>query len=230
MFGKYRPVKALWPELHIKDKKFMPLWAALLIALSLEFSPFVGQYLYGLLGLEAIFEEEFEDLPEIKMTVQLNQRPVTEVPPQSPTEEEEEDEISELDLEEIKNTIPLVEPRPLPNEVPSEIILVQPKVEEEDEEPALPSVFQDEKPVNKKPFPKYPREAEDNMIEGDITVSITVNEDGRVMDVQVVSANPAGVFDQEVLNKVRQWQFKRDGTMYEAEQKFIFKIDPWTKY
>ena len=231
MFGKYRPVKALWPELHIKDKKFLPLWAALLIALSLEFSPFVGQYLYGLLGLEAIFEEEFEELPEIKMTVNLNQRPVLEVPPQSQPEEEEEEEVVEPDLEDIKNTIPLVEPRPLPNETLSEIALVQPKIEEEeDEEPPLPSVFQDAKPVNKKPFPKYPREAEDNMIEGDITVSITVNEDGRVMDVQVVSANPAGVFDQEVLNKVRQWRFKKDGTMYEAEQKFIFKIDPWTKY
>ena len=231
MFGKYRPVKALWPELHIKDKKFLPLWAALLIALSLEFSPFFGTYLYGLLGLEAIFEEELEELPEIKMTVNLNQRPVLEVPPQSQPEEEEEEEVVEPDLEEIKNTIPLVEPRPLPNEILSEIALVQPKIEEEeDEEPPLPSVFQDAKPVNKKPFPKYPREAEDNMIEGDITVSITVNEDGRVMDVQVVSANPAGVFDQEVLNKVRQWRFKKDGTMYEAEQKFIFKIDPWTKY
>ena len=228
MFGKYRPVKALWPELHIKDKKFLPLWAALLIALSLEFSPFFGTYLYGLLGLEAIFEEEFEELPEIKMTVQLNQRPVLEVPPQSQPEEEEEEEVVEPELEEIKNTIPLVEPRPLPNEILSEIGLVQPEVEEEEE--ALPSVFQDAKPVNKKPFPKYPREAEDNMIEGDITVSITVNEDGRVMDVQVVSANPPGVFDQEVLNKVRQWRFKKDGTMYEAEQKFIFKIDPWTKY
>ena len=109
MFGKYRPVKALWPELHIKDKKFLPLWAALLIALSLEFSPFFGQYLYGLLGLEAIFEEEFEELPEIKMTVNLNQRPVLEVPPQSQPEEEEEEEVVEPDLEEIKNTIPLVE-------------------------------------------------------------------------------------------------------------------------
>lgn len=230
MFGKYRPVKALWPELHIKDKKFLPLWAALLIALSLEFSPFFGTYLYGLLGLEAIFEEEFEELPEIKMTVQLNQRPVSEVPPQSQPEEEEEEEAVEPELEKIKNTIPLVEPRPLPNEILSEIALVQPEVEEEEAEEPLPSVFQDAKPVNKKPFPKYPREAEDNMIEGDITVSITVNEDGRVMDVQVVSANPPGVFDQEVLNKVRQWRFKKDGTMYEAEQKFIFKIDPWTKY
>jgi len=230
MFGKYRPVKALWPELHIKDKKFLPLWAALLIALSLEFSPFFGTYLYGLLGLEAIFEREFEELPEIKMTVQLNQRPVLEVPPQSQPEEEEEEEVVEPELEEIKNTIPLVEPRPLPNEILSEIALVQPEVEEEEAEEPLPSVFQDAKPVNKNPFPKYPREAEDNMIEGDITVSITVNEDGRVMDVQVVSANPAGVFDQEVLNKVRQWRFKKDGTMYEAEQKFIFKIDPWTKY
>ena len=65
MFGKYRPVKALWPELHIKDKKFLPLWAALLIALSLEFSPFVGQYIYGLLGLEATVSYTHLTLPTI---------------------------------------------------------------------------------------------------------------------------------------------------------------------
>ena len=59
------------------------------------------------------------------MTVQLNQRPVTEVPPQRPPEEEEEEEITEPDLEEIKNTVPLVEPRPLSNEILSEIALVQ---------------------------------------------------------------------------------------------------------
>jgi outer membrane biosynthesis protein TonB len=50
------------------------------------------------------------------------------------------------------------------------------------------------------------------------------------MDVQVLSANPPGVFNQEVLNSVREWKFKRDGTIAEFEQKFIFKIDPWAKY
>jgi hypothetical protein len=29
---------------------------------------------------------------------------------------------------------------------------------------------------------------------------------------------------------VREWKFKRDGTIAEFEQKFIFKIDPWAKY
>ena len=106
----------------------------------------------------------------------------------------------------------------------------EPEEEDDDEELALPSVFQDSRPVKKKPFPKYPREAEDNSVEGDITVRIMVNGEGRVMDVQVLSANPPGVFNQEVLNSVREWKFKRDGTIAEFEQKFIFKIDPWAKY
>ncbi|MBT6184173.1 MAG: energy transducer TonB [Burkholderiales bacterium] len=228
MPAKYRPVKALWPDLHLKDKRLLPLWAAIVIALSIEVAPFVGKYLYGLWDPQAFLEEDLEELPDIKMTVRLDERPPPDMPQQRPPEPEPEEEVPDPDLEEIKNTIPLIEPRRLPNEVEATIALVQPKVEE-DEEPPLPSVFQDAKPVRKKPFPKYPREAEDNMIEGDITVLITVSVDGRVMDVQVVSANPAGIFDQEVLGKVRQWKFKKDGTQYEVEQKFIFKIDPWAK-
>ncbi len=230
MFGKYRQVKALWPDLHIKEKRFLPLWAALMLALLLQISPFLGEYLYGLWVPQVTLEEP-EELPEIKMTVQLDARPPLETPKPPPPEPEEEN-LPEPELEKIKNTIPLEPPKPLPDEVLAKIALPTPEPEEEDddEELALPSVFQDSRPVKKKPFPKYPREAEDNSVEGDITVRIMVNGDGRVMDVQVLNANPPGVFNQEVLNSVRQWQFKRDGTIAEFEQKFIFKIDPWAKY
>jgi hypothetical protein len=34
------------------------------------------------------------------------------------------------------------------------------------------------------------------------------------------------VFDEEVLKAVKQYQFKRDGTTYEADQLIIFKLDP----
>ena len=231
MFGKYRQVKALWPDLHLKEKRFLPLWAALVLALLIQVSPFLGGYLYGLWIPQATLEEP-EELPEIKMSVRLEERPPLEVLKPPPPEPEEED-LPKPELEKIKNTIPLEPLKPLPDEVLAKIELPTPEPEEEDdeeEELALPSVFQDARPVKKTPFPKYPREAEDNSVEGDITVRIMVNGDGLVMDVQVLNANPPGVFNQEVLNSVRQWQFKRDGTTAEFEQKFIFKIYPWAKY
>ncbi|MDA0237472.1 MAG: energy transducer TonB [Proteobacteria bacterium] len=231
MFGKYRQVKALWPDLHLEEKRFLPWWAALVLALLIQVSPFLGGYLYGLWIPQVTLEDE--GLPEIKMSVRLDERPPLEAlkpPPPKPKEE-----LPKPELEKIKNTIPLEPPRPLPDEISAEIKLPAHKPEEkedeeEEEEPALQSVFQDARPVRKVPFPKYPREAEDESIEGNITVRIMVNGDGRVMDVQVVNANPPGVFNEEVLSSVRQWQFKRDGTFSEFEQKFIFKIDPWTKY
>ena len=44
-------------------------------------------------------------------------------------------------------------------------------------------------------------------------------------DAQVLSRNPPGVFEESVLTAVRQYQFKRDGTTYQADQEIMFKID-----
>jgi len=119
--------------------------------------------------------------------------------------------------------------------VPSEIALPKPKpkpkpkpvkkVEPQPELPPLPSVFRDVKPV-RKVKPNYPREAEDKDIEGRVKVRLSVDLDGSVSAVKILISEPPGVFDEEVLKAVRQYQFKRDGTAYEADQLIIFKIDP----
>jgi periplasmic protein TonB len=97
--------------------------------------------------------------------------------------------------------------------------------EPEPEVPPLPSVFRDVKPV-KKVRPKYPREAEDQKIEGRVKVRLKVELDGTVSNVEVLLAEPPGVFDDAVLEAVRQYVFKKDGTSYFANQEVIFKIDP----
>ena len=88
----------------------------------------------------------------------------------------------------------------------------------------MPSVFRDVKPV-KKVKPKYPPEAEAQHIEGRVKVRLTVDVEGNVTDAQVLLAEPPGVFDEAVLEAVRQYKFKRDGTTYQADQEIIFKID-----
>ncbi|KPK31922.1 MAG: hypothetical protein AMJ66_07555 [Betaproteobacteria bacterium SG8_40] len=98
-------------------------------------------------------------------------------------------------------------------------------MEPEPELPPLPSVFQDVKPV-RKVKPKYPREAEDKKIEGRVKVRLSVELDGSVSNVEILLSEPPGVFDEEVLKAVKQYQFKRDGTTYEADQLIIFKLDP----
>jgi TonB family protein len=129
------------------------------------------------------------------------------------------------------------DPKPLADEVPAKIELPKPepkpqpeppkeekKPEPEPELPPLPSVFRDVKPV-KKVKPKYPPEAEAAHIEGRVKVRLTVEVNGPGSNVQVLVSEPAGVFDEEVREAVRQYIFKRDGTSYLADQEIIFRID-----
>jgi len=88
----------------------------------------------------------------------------------------------------------------------------------------LPSVFRDVKAV-KKVRAVYPPEAEQQHIQGRVKVRLNVDLDGNVTDVQVLLAEPPGVFEESVLTAVRQYKFKRDGTSYQADQEVIFKID-----
>ena len=39
------------------------------------------------------------------------------------------------------------------------------------------------------------------------------------------ASEPPGVFEESVLKAVRQYQFKRDGTRYKADQEIVFRID-----
>jgi protein TonB len=56
-----------------------------------------------------------------------------------------------------------------------------------------------------------------------------LDTDGRVADVQLLSANPAGVFDQAAINAVRKWRFKpivRDGRAIEASVNTTISFKP----
>lgn len=55
--------------------------------------------------------------------------------------------------------------------------------------------------------PQYPRNALLKGIEGEVEVAFTVLPDGRVGDVEIVRAEPPGVFDQAVRRAVLSWQF-----------------------
>jgi TonB family protein len=70
-----------------------------------------------------------------------------------------------------------------------------------EEPPPLPSVFRDVKPV-KKVKPIYPRGGGPH-IQGRVKVRLSVDLEGNVTDVEVLSAEPPGVFEEAVLTAVR---------------------------
>jgi protein TonB len=229
-FNRHRAVSPLWAEQSPDRERGLAIWKAFLIALLIEFLLPAGGYLFNWQSVVDLVKEP-KPKPEPIMTVKLDQPPVPKekkTPPPKPKVEEK----PEPDLKRIKNTVKLVPPKPLPNEIPAKIALPkpEPKPKKKAELPPLPSVFQDPCPVNKSPFPVYPRSAEDDGIEGDIDVLITVDDEGNVINAEVIAANPPGVFNKEVLEKVRSWHFKRfceKGPQF--IQRFIFKIDPWRK-
>jgi protein TonB len=171
------------------------------------------------------------------MTVDLKEPPPPEPPPELPKEKPKPKRPERLEQ------VAVELPKPLPNEAPSQIVLPrperapkpepkqeeppppEPEPEPEPEAPPLPSVFQDIKPVRKARI-KYPPEAEAQHIEGRVKVRLAVDLEGNVTDAQILLAEPSGVFEEAVLEGVRQYKFKRDGTTYYADQEVIFKIDP----
>jgi protein TonB len=226
----------LWARLRDDEDQALPMWKAALIALGLEL-------LVPLLvfGLDWSFLPRLEEpLPTPVMSVRLEEpRPETRSEPQPPPPEVKPKEVPPpKKIKKHQWAIPIELPKPLPNEVPSRIELPKPEPEPEpvppkeekkpepvpEEPPPLPSVFRDVKPV-RKVKPIYPREAEDQHIQGRVKVRLSVDLEGNVTDVQVLSADPPGVFEESVLAAVRQYKFKKDGTTYQADQEIVFKID-----
>jgi len=222
----------LWAQPADLDEQTLPLWRAALIALGLEvIVPFL------LFGVDWSFLPSFYEPPPVPvMSVRLEEPPPETVPQPPPPQKRPDEVPAPKRLRPLRNQIPIEPPKPLPDEAPSKIELpkVEPKPEPKPKEekkpepepqlPPLPSVFRDVKPV-KKVKPKYPPEAEAQHIQGRVKVRLTVELDGSVSGVEILVSEPPGVFEQSVLEAVRQYQFKKDGTTYQADQEILFKID-----
>ncbi|UWX03758.1 energy transducer TonB [Pseudoxanthomonas sp. NC8] len=86
-------------------------------------------------------------------------------------------------------------------------------------------------PVGTPMPPKYPVEAAQNGIAGEVILLVDIDADGRVTDVQVEKATPPGVFDANTIAAARQWRFEpalRDGRPVAGRQRVpvTFSLDP----
>ncbi|MEO5595738.1 MAG: TonB family protein [Lysobacteraceae bacterium] len=72
------------------------------------------------------------------------------------------------------------------------------------------------------PQPAYPREAALSGIAGQVTVSFTVNADGSVSGVNVVSATPRRVFDRAAIDAMKRWKFEAPGAALSGQRTFSF--------
>ncbi len=84
--------------------------------------------------------------------------------------------------------------------------------------------------VLRRPAPVYPQAARSRHIEGWIKVQFVVDERGQVEQIEVLAAEPQGVFDQSVLRCVAGWRFKPgtvEGRVVKArvQQTIRFQLD-----
>ena len=216
---------ALWARPEHEDRSALPLWKAAALAALLEVLLPVLVF-----GVDWTFLPKWEEPPPAKMMiVELRDPPPLEPPPPEKPKKADRLPLTPIEL-----------PKPLPGEKPSKIQFPapvelkpepkpepeepEPEPEPEPEAPLLPSVFQEARRVKKVRI-KYPQEAQSQHIQGHVKVRLTVSAEGIVTDAVVLAAEPPGVFEEAVLEGVRQYVFKKDGTRYQANQEVIFKID-----
>jgi protein TonB len=75
------------------------------------------------------------------------------------------------------------------------------------------SVDEAPRPISRTP-PKYPERARKKGISGRVELSLLISAAGSVQDARVLSASPAGVFEEAALAAVRAWRFQP--AMYEG--------------
>ncbi|MDY0361053.1 MAG: energy transducer TonB [Desulforegulaceae bacterium] len=84
-------------------------------------------------------------------------------------------------------------------------------------------------PKFKKP-PVYPYRAKRMGIEGEVSISFIVHENGMVSDIKILKANPEGVFEQSVIDAVSSWKYSPGELMGEnvktlVTTNVVFKLE-----
>jgi protein TonB len=73
------------------------------------------------------------------------------------------------------------------------------------------------------PQPAYPPQAQRSGTKGQVVVSFTVNPDGSVGDINIVSAKPRGVFERNVQAAVKRWRFQPIAGSQQVTRTFDFE-------
>jgi len=73
--------------------------------------------------------------------------------------------------------------------------------------------------------PSYPREAiRAGVQKGRVVARLSIDESGKVTDVNIVSSEPRGVFDKVVRAALEGWKFRAEGEKYVGEVEINFTL------
>jgi len=72
--------------------------------------------------------------------------------------------------------------------------------------------------------PRYPLPALRARIEGQVDVAFTVQPDGSVRDVRLLSSTPGGMFDASALAVAQRWRFEATGQAHASSRTVRFRL------
>jgi periplasmic protein TonB len=73
--------------------------------------------------------------------------------------------------------------------------------------------------------PSYPREAiRAGVQKGRVVARLSIDESGKVTDVNIISSDPRGVFDKVVRAALETWKFRAEGEKYVGEVEINFSL------
>lgn len=82
---------------------------------------------------------------------------------------------------------------------------------------SIPRLLQDARP-------RYPLPALRARLEGQAEVAFTIQPDGSVGNVQLLSSSPAGVFDASAMAVAQRWRFEATGQAHRTRRTVLFRL------
>lgn len=72
--------------------------------------------------------------------------------------------------------------------------------------------------------PQYPRKARIRRKSGFVELGFSINKNGLVSNVKVISSKPKGLFERSSINAIKKWKFKRSESSKNATITFNFRL------
>jgi len=119
---------------------------------------------------------------------------------------------------------PVVEPaavartQPVPRAIATPTATATPKPKPKPPEPrATPRLLKDA-------APRYPLSALNRRIEGSVQVAFSIEPDGSVAGLRLVSATPSGLFEDAAMAAVARWRFEATGRRVDMQRTLDFRL------